>query len=76
MTDLATNEPLPIYDWMCRYFGWNKPFIVNVVTVRRENCQGMIADSRDLTGQGAQPCGNLAEAGQNLCESCRLEMGL
>lgn len=76
MTDLATNEPLPIYDWMCRYFGWEKPFIVKTVTVRRSECQGMIPDARDLTGQGAKPCGELAEAGHNLCNSCRTEMGL
>lgn len=42
MTDLATSEPLPIYDWMCRYFEWEKPFIVKTVTVRRSECQGMI----------------------------------
>jgi hypothetical protein len=76
MTDFATNEPLPIYDWMCRYFGWQKPFIVKTVTVRRENCQGMIPVSGDQTGEQAQACGNLAEACSNFCDSCRLEMGL
>lgn len=64
-----------VFEMMERYYP-RIPVKSKVVTIRRAICQGMIADSRDLTGQGAQPCGDLAEAGSNFCESCRLEMGL
>ena len=70
--------PLPeetVFEMMQRYYP-RIPVRSKVVTIRRAECQGMIADSRDLTGQGAQPCGNLAEACSNFCDSCRLEMGL
>lgn len=64
-----------VFEMMQRYYP-RIPVKSKVVTIRRATCQGMIPDARDLTGQGAKPCGELAEAGQNFCSGCKEEMGL
>lgn len=64
-----------VFEMMQRYYP-RIPVKSKVVTIRRATCQGMISVSGDQTGEQAQACGNLAEAGSNFCESCREEMGL